>query len=171
MYWVSVGPCRRRSKIVVSFSGNHIYPKTKDTSKFNAVCDKSAGRLAKNSLTVVTLVLVLYVQVLFGPVYAYLVHGRMTTSLGTILPFAKDDSLQSFIINMIHQLLSATYALFGSLSIEVISCLANDTFDIIPELIDLNIEEMEYDIKTKGWNLNTKLQLRNILIQIQDLDR
>lgn len=171
IYWIAVGPYRKKSRAAATFPGEYIYPDSKIKTKFNAICDESAKKLAKNACIVTILIIISFIQILIGPLYAYLIDGRTSTPIGTLLPFATDDSSKSFYINMIHQLVLAIYGCPGSISIEIVSCLFNNVLDLAPELIEHNMKELEINVKITGWNFHRKTELRNILIQIQDLDR
>lgn len=112
-----------------------------------------------------------YVQVCIGSVYAYFVHGQLTSILGTLLPFTNADSEFSFMINNGHQMVIATFALIGGVTIEIIAVLITNVVSLAPKLIQLNMENLEYDLNNGGWTRKTKAKLRNILIQVQYLDR
>lgn len=170
-YWLGVGPNRTVTKEYCRYGGKYIHVNSNEKTKFVTVCNESAKELTRNAILVSGLVVFSNIQIAIGPLYAYLMHGHMSTPLGTFLPFTGGDSKIGFIINMGHQGLIAVYMLFGAIGIEIISCIVINVFDLSPQLIQLNMEELEVDLLADGWSFRAKMQLRNILVQIQDLDR
>lgn len=148
-----------------------MYASINDATKFEAVCNRSAEQLLKSVFIIIPLITISYSQISLGAFYAYFVHGRLTTPIGALLPLTSDDSQISFIINSCHQSVMAIFALFGSIGIEVVACLINNAVTLIPEIILLNMNELGRAVATQGWSIKTKVQLRNILVQIQDFDR
>lgn len=171
MYWKNVGPQRFKINSLAIFSGKFIYLDSKESSEYNRICERNVMKLVKNIVAVSFTVIFSHLLILVGPIYAYIFNGVRITPMATHLPYFEKDSDTEFMVNLALQCVVALYSITGNVTVEIITCLINDTVSSVPELIRLNLDEMTDEVQKKYSQLSVSIRLRNVLIQVQDFDR
>lgn len=155
----------------MNFGGNYIYRNETQSTKFQNICAKCAKKLTKSILIGLPLMFITHAMILAVAAYAHYWQHIAITPLAIDLPFLEKDTNLELIVNMIFQLIMGFYAVMGCLSLEIGECLMNNTIVAMPDVIRFNLNEFNDEYETKGMNLTSILQLRNIFCQIQDFQR
>lgn len=170
MYWKVVGSHRFKLNNLVNFSGKYIYPDNRQLTEYNVLCEKYVMKLFINVIIICVLMILSHVVIVVVPIYAYFFQDIRITPMATHLPFFEKDSDLEFMVNISLQIPCGVYGLAGSMVIELMSCIINNTITTIPHLIELNLKELTVEVKTQHMGLRSIRCLRNVLIQIQDFD-
>lgn len=90
-----------------------------------------------------------------------------------LLPFTNLKSMHGIILNILNQMFIVLVGTTGNIGIEIITCLLKDTIKMSTIVICQSIDELsEFIEKSKSDDENyIDYQYRNILIQVQDLNR
>lgn len=119
-----------------------------------------------------TLILIGGLAIIAGSIHIYLTQGVLTTPLQFEMPFLQKDSISSFYIDLSLQIAYAGSGFYGMASIELCQSIVNNTIKMFVAVISTNIEELNTQLMNKGkLDFQLKVQLRNILVKIQDYDR
>lgn len=170
VYCKIIGPDRYIVNNVICFGGKYIYKDDKEPTKYNAMCEKMIYNLIQDVIFIVNAILFSYATFLSGTLYAFFYKKTSVTLLGTELPFLDNDSLVVYGINMVIQLIVAGVGILATVGIEVGACMAYNTVETIPELIQLESAELLEELQSNGMSLVAKMRVRNVFMQLQDLD-
>lgn len=139
-------------------------------SKYNDLCERMLRVLIRNIIIIVVTILSSYIIFGAGTIYVIIFEGKRATFLGTELPFIDIDTDMGYAINMSFQSLMIIVAIIGNLSIEITACFAYNAIETVPYLFHLESEQIADELKSNAMSLRAKLRVRNILMQIQDLN-
>lgn len=170
MYWKTVGPHRFKLNNLLNFGGKFIYLDNKNLTKYNQICEKNLRKMVKLVITVVAMIVISHALAIIGPIHAFISQNNRVTLMGTELPFFEKDSDLGFMINLCQQTIIGIYAILGNICVEMGPCIINNVVAIIPDLIQLNLNDLSNELETNGMCLSSKIRLRNVLIQVQDFD-
>lgn len=169
MYWKSISSQRVILNSLINFGGKYLYVDDNKPTKYKQFCEENIGKLIRRIKTIWTLILVSFGLFAIGPFYVFFFKHTRVTVLNTELPFLHiNDSNVAFAVNLIQQFTCTVFALIGNLAIEAGMCLVNDAIEISPEVINFSLCELANDTTS---SLHLRLRMRNILMQVQDLDR
>lgn len=171
MYWKAIGPHRFKLNNLINFGGKYIYSDGEQSMEYIAVCDRSTRKLINNVSIVVALIIISHLLFVAGPFYAYFSQDIRITPMATELPFLEKGSTHSFFMNLLQQFIVAMFTLSGNIAIEIMHAQINDTITITPQLIHLDLRQLENELHRSGMCLKVKARLRNVLIKVQDFDR
>lgn len=157
------------------FAGDRIYTNVEQDSNpdYIKVCNLSAIKLFKSTSTMLGIVATSMIILLIFPMYAYIFKHDIQLPIPVVLPFTDLESKIGITLNVANQVFISLIGFSGNIGIEIITCILKNNvwastiaichaIDVISECI----EHPENDMKRL-----IDLKLRNILIQVQDLDR
>lgn len=132
---------------------------------------ESIEHLTKNVITIVSLFITSITVFSAGPFYVYFFQNVRATPAATILPFLDQDSDVGFTLNLIQQPVVALYGVTGYISMEIGFCLINNVIITMPKLIRVDLDELTNELQLNDMNWKSTIQLRQILVKMQDFDR
>lgn len=171
MYWKLIGPHRYKLRRLTSFCGTYFYNGDTESTQYKALRIKHIEKMLRSMLTNLPLMFAAHAIVAVAPAYEFIYQHIRATPLAIHLPLLEKDSDLEFILNMILQLIMATFATIGSLAIETITCMINHTITVVPDLIALNLHEFQNEWNANGMCIESLTRLRNTFVQMQDYDR
>lgn len=142
----------------------------KKSSKYNSLCEESIEKLIKNIAIILLLIIVSHIMFGIGPFYVFLVRNEHVTPVGIRLPFVDIDTNTGYVLNLSQQALMTFFELISTISVEIGQSLINNAITTVPKIIHLELDELSNKL-TDGKMFSVKLQLRNVLRQIEDFDR
>lgn len=158
-------------KMLFRFSGDHIYPDTKDSTPFNELCDRSIEKMRKSYIMLVIVIFISIGSVSVGPIDAYLRKGIMVTPFGTKLPFFEEDSDKAFYFDMTYQSILMPFGIVSTICIELCQCMTYNTVELCADAIELSADELSTRLELeKKCSVKSRAHFRNILMQIKDFD-
>lgn len=157
-------------KALAKFAGDSIYQEHNVSTAFDHLLSVHIKKLLKEIRSIILIMFFSYAIIASGPVYIYFAKGEKFTIFQTKLPFFEENSDTEFYINASLQGIIALVAVFGNVALEIVSCLINNTIELISGAIELNIQILRRELKegNNNFDLESKRIFRNILIQIQD---
>lgn len=170
LYVKLIGPGRFMVNNVLNFGGRYVYVDDERPPDYNKLCDKLVGKLLKDIVTVVVLIVISYCVMGIWPLYCIYFKHQHVTILNTELPFMDFNSSAGYAVNLFMQLFISTVSFFSNVCIEFGACLTYNVVDAIPKVVHYEIQELETEMNLKGKDVNAKLRLRNILMILQDYD-
>lgn len=170
LYFQAIGPARHRYRAILTFSGRFIYMDRKPSTEYEFQIDQHAKKLIPYSILVVFLMIVSFSLILIGPIYAHIANGDYASPTGVILPFIDPHTEHGYAINLIIQFASASVTLLGIVCIEVGNCLINDTYKLMAHLVRFNVRKFSDNLRQGTFSYQNKIEFRNILVQLQDLE-
>lgn len=135
IYAIAVGTTRFRFQALLQFSGRFIYKNQIARSKFEQKVDEHATQLVINTIISVIFVTFSFSLSLIGTMYVLIFHGTYAIPTGHVMPFVDAGTLRGYIINMIMQMFVAVCALIAVLSLEMASCIINNTYAVMADLV------------------------------------
>lgn len=105
-----------------------------------------------------------------GPLYVLIFRGELAVPTGVILPFFEPDDLQGFTINMIIQFVIGFIGFIAVLCIEVASSLIFNTFTVMADMVCFNMRTFSDRIRQGAFSHENEMELRNIIVQLEDLE-
>lgn len=161
---------RFKIKNVVNFGSINIYMDTKMPSKYHTLCEVGIKALIKDIVIVGSSIILSYTVFGMGTLYAIIFKRARVTFLGTELPFVDFDTDIGYLINMLQQSFICGIAVMANMAIEISGCLAYNAIEMVPDVFHLESEGLDAELKSNGMSLNAKLRVRNILMQVRDLN-
>lgn len=157
------------------FAGEKIYTNINRDSNMGyiRVCNESAVKLLKSTLTIFGIVATSMIILLIFPMYAFIFKHDIQLPIPVVLPFTDLETKNGLILNLVNQVFISLIGGTGNLGIEIITCILKNNVWASTVAICYSIDEISDSIQSPAANLKTiiDLKFRNILIQVQDLDR
>lgn len=172
IYFEAINSNRYKYRGILLFAADYIYPEKKDNTKFNQLCDFYGRKSIKMTILFMCFIMLSTAQGMIGPILEYSKTGILITFLALKLPFIDEDSVWGFHLNVAIQTTITAFGTIGGLATEMASCIVNNTILLCSEIIVFNCDEFGKNlISRKTSNDFNMAHLRQIFIQIQDLDR
>lgn len=125
-------------------------------------------KLTQNIAIVLSMTLISYGLMGIVTLYIIAIKRQRVTFVGTEIPFTNIQSDIGFVMNLIEQLFLALISLIFYMSVEIGTCLVQNSLEMIPEIIRLDIQKLNKDLRRNGMNMHAKSRLIDIFIKIQD---
>lgn len=169
-YYVIMGPLKHQHRSLIFFAADYIFKDCRD-EQLRMIVDKAAMK----QLFIVSLIsgLMFFGFFLFLalPFYLLFVYGIRSILISTVLPFITLDSNWGYLLNSFNTsfvtYLAAICNIAGDSSFAVIVNNMHAGVDVVK----FSIKEMVSSFERTGNRREQTSKFRNILIQIQDLDR
>lgn len=172
IYVQALNSYRFRFRQILFFTVDHIYKDEMNDTKFDHLCNFYGTKSLKMTVLFMLFILVTTGQAMIGPAIEYHKTGVLVTFLALKLPFIDDNSILGFHLNVAIQTAITFFGTIGGLSTEMATCISNNTVLLCSEIVCFNCDEFgEYLKKRKNSTAETAAHLKQILQQIQDLDR
>lgn len=171
MYYEAIGPHRFKFHTLGGFCGLYFYQTDAQSPRYKMLRMKHIDKFLSNLLIILSLIVIGHFFIVLGLIYELFCQHNRVTLMAIHLPFFDEDSDIGFTLNTILQLIMGLYAFFGSIAIEIASCMINDTITVTPELIQYNLTEFHEEFHGNGINQKSICLLRNCFVQIQDFNR
>lgn len=157
------------------FAGDCIYTNAEQDihPDYISVCNQSAIKLLKSTSTTFGIIASSMIILLIFPMYAYVFKQDIQLPIPVVLPFTDLETKNGITLNLANQVFIALIGGTGNLGIEIITCILKNNVWASTVAICHAIDEIsEYIEYPKGdMKRFIDLKFRNILIQVQDLDR
>lgn len=157
------------------FAGDKIYTRRDQNENPNyiQVCDQSAIKLLKSTSTTLGIVLFSMIILLIFPSYAFITKHDIQLPIPVILPFTDLESKNGITLNMANQVFIVLIGATGNIGIEIITCILKNNVWASTVAICYSIDEISEIIEYPDGHTkrSVDLKFRNILVQVQDLDR
>lgn len=158
------------------FAGDKIYTNIDEDSNPNyiKVCNESAIKLFKSTSKTIGIVATSMIILLIFPMYAYIFKNDIQLPIPVILPFTDLESKNGLTLNLANQVFMAFMGGTGNIGIEIITCILKNNVWASTVAICHSIDDISESLECPNVGAMSRvidLKFRNILIQIQDLDR
>lgn len=131
-----------------------------------------ARKFVKSSISIMIVILNSGTPFICYPTYLYLFKNARPMTVPVILPFTDPETTKGYYQNVANQILMNLVGLIGNVGLECISSFLINNIHVAIETICFELDEFGNLLETEVEKTDDKrLLLRNILIQIQDVDR
>lgn len=168
MYFETIGADRAKIKAVLNLS-RYIYRNNDVPSKYHDLFEHMIRKLIKDIIVVVSALIFSYSMFSAGSLFVIIFEGKAMNFLGTELPFIDFNTKTGYLINTIQQFFMTAVGITANLGLEITACVSYNSIEIVPYFFRLESEDIAYDLKSNGMNLRTKLRVRRMLMQMQDI--
>lgn len=136
------------------------------------MCDECAVKLLKSTVKTIGVIVGSLCIYLFFPIIAFVFEHDLQLPIPVLLPFTDLQSANGILLNLLNQIFMDFIGMAGNIGIEIITCLLKNSVWASVLIICSSIDEF-FDLEKFKSLSNTTIdyKFRNILIQIQDLDR
>lgn len=166
---------RKMYQSLIFFVGDKIYIKVDKDSNPNYVrlIDEIAIKLLTSTLKTISIIIGSIIVYVGFPIYVFIFHNEIQFAVPVYVPFTDLNSTTGIIINVVQQGISVWIGVTGNIGIEIITCMLKNTVWACTVAICHSIDEIsELLVKSKPNSSNIiTSRFRNILVQVQDLDR
>lgn len=167
----TLGPSKYKINSLLNFGGRYIYSDNNQTPRLRVVQEKMINKLIQHVVIVMLMILSAFGMVVTIVAYSILFEGARVTLLGTELPFVDKDSDTGFWTNIFVQCLTGLVAVIACLAIEVGAVLIINALEAIPDLVHVDLKDLETELNLKGFTLEAKARLRNVFMKVQDYEK
>lgn len=173
VYAVVIVPSKlKRFQALVLFAGESIYKDHYETKKHREIDDKSARHLMSSSIKVLVVVSTGLFCFLTFPTYAYFIMDQRPMPVPVLLPFVDEKTSSGYYINIAHQLVFGVIGSSAVIAIELMNCMLKNNIYAAKESIVYSLDVLGAMLRTNTtFSLQMKMELRNVLVKVQDLDR
>lgn len=156
---------------LILFGGDFIYPNHKEGS-LGRLLDIRANKLILGAIGVLLVISTAGLVFVTFPLCSFFIKGEMSMIVPLELPYTNPESSTGYRINLFHQVILAYFGLTANFGIEIISCLLISNLRAGVDTVIDSVNKLNASLKEKEkLTLDYSYSLRNILVQIQDLDR
>lgn len=151
------------------FGHQHIYPAGR-TGKLAEILNKRANGLIKNSILVIIVLLISGVLYFIYPLYVFFVDGVRPTPIPILVPFVDPETSHGYLWGIGNQAIIAAVGFVANMGIEIMVALLVNNLWAASDNIQFSLDELALNVRRGRPVAVRQAQLRNILVQIQDLD-
>lgn len=167
---------RKALQSLLFFVGDNIYPDNRndnDNPNYIRICDKSTIKLLKTVLTVICMICFICSYYYIIPIAHYILTKEVHLPVPILCPFTNLISTNGILINVVNQMFMCFYGLSGMIGIEIIQLMLKNTVWASTLAICHSIDEFSLAIEHSNVSstITVHYLFRNILIQVQDVDR
>lgn len=177
IYSLIIRPSKREAyRSLAFFAGDKIYTEVTVDSEptYIRVCDKSAIKLFSSTAKTVGIIAASMIVLLIFPTYAFVFNNDIQFPVPVILPFTNIRTRHGMMINIVNQVVLSVFGCTGNISIEIITCMMKNNIWAATVVICHGIDEISFYIENQesaATKKHIEAKFRNILVQVQDLDR
>ena len=166
-YLVAIGPIGRLFQALVWFGGDVVF-KEKGEGKLAEVLDKRANNLLQMTMIICVLLAVGCLAFVITPLYSYLFLGERPLFIPLAFFFLDTETFSGYYANLGYHCVLFMTAIPCNFGIQIaISIIPNNLLAAV-DLVILSMEDLSQSNQSDVENTH---RLRNILVQIQDIDR
>lgn len=177
MYYLAMIPWTRKMlRCLVFFAAENVYVNNwRGNPNYIRSCDQSAIKLFKS--TAITLAAIsIFAALYFGfPFFTYISRNELQFPVPVLFPFTDIETPNGIAINILSQLFMTYFGATGNIVIEIIQIIFKNTVWAITVAICHSVDEFSMAIENLDSTPTSRrfidYSFRNILVQIQDLDR
>lgn len=108
---------------------------------------------------------------MIGPVYVFILHGEYSTLSGGLIPFTSIDTWHGYVINVTVQATFGSIACVGTIAIEIMACLINNTYAIMTDLTICSMRKFSKNLNGRTFTKQNQAEYREVLIRLQDIEK
>lgn len=162
-------------KSITFFPIEKIYSYVDDESnrEYANVCNQSAIKLIKDTMKTLAIIMISVTIFSMFPMFASFQSDEVEFMIPVLFPFTDLESQTGIIVNMLNQFVSGSIAMTSNIGIEILNCILKNAVWSSANAVCYSIDELS-PILRKSKQISSKVidyRLRNIVIQVQDIDR
>lgn len=165
-----MGPMKHEHRSLIFFASKYIFKDCND-ERLREVLDKSAMKQLIVVFTISALMFIGYLMFLALPYILFFVYGQHNLLLSSVLPYLELDTNWGYMLNMLNMSMISCLVVFLNIGADsTFSMIVNNMWAGV-DVVKFAMHEMDTSFQRTGNRKEQAAQFRNILIQIQDLDR
>lgn len=172
MYHLMMVPSKRKAlQNLLFFVAEEIYSSDRENNpNYRSKCDQSAIKLLKTLSMTLSVTFVSATVFFFSPFLTYVMKNEIQFPLPVLFPFTELKSPTGFVINIASQIYAYFFGAMANISIEIIQFMLKNSVWATTVAICHSIDEFSTILENHKFK-ETEQHFRNILVQIQDLER
>lgn len=157
---------------LIFFAAEKVYTDIHPESNRNyiRVCDESAIKLMKSTSKTIGIICASISLYIIFPIFMFIVRNDIQFPIPVLLPFTDLESIEGMSINILNQLFIGVIGVAGNIGIEIITHSKNNVW-ASTVAICYSVDELSNAMQKIGSKQTINCHFRNMLIQVQDLDR
>lgn len=155
---------------MAAFGSDFIYPHNRK-EELAQILDKRADQLIRKTAGICLALGVASVLYVIYPFYLFVRDGTRPMPVPIIMPFIDPDTDLGYSLCILNQAILSVSGIFGNYCIEILFSLIINNLWAAFDIIDYALETLPIKVHSVQEKINRKRLIRNILIQIQDVDR
>lgn len=159
-----------RFQNLICFGSKYIYQTVK-TGKLAKILDKRANQLIRDAALVCLALLVASITFAIYPFYLFITEGAYPMPIPVILPFTNLENNTGYALILANQVFIVFAGLTGNFCIEIWFSIIVNNLWAATDVIQYSLDEIAIGVERNETLTIRKFKLRNVLVQIQDLDR
>jgi len=159
-----------KMQIFLFFGCDYIYP-SRDEKKLNDILNSRANELIRKTSIICLLLIAAVLEYTFYPAYLFVTERQIPSPIPVILPFVNPDTNTGIYLGLLNQLFIAFVGIIGNFAVEIGASITTNSMWAASDVIKYRLDELGLSAKNHEDPKVLKAKLRNILVQIQDLDR
>lgn len=157
-------------QIFIFFGHDYLYPSEKRSELSMILGNRALELMKKSALSVLALCLASVAYAIY-PFYLYLAEGSHPMPIPIILPFTDPETNTGYYLSLANQGFIMCLGIIGNFAIEIATTLTTNGMWAASDIINYRLNELGIGATRGEAESVRKAKLRNILIQIQDLER
>lgn len=139
--------------------------------RFEKMLNKRAIHMMKTVFTMAGLLSVAYILLVSGPFYLYFTGGQRPIIVLVLLPFTTFETDWGYLVNLANHMFIGTFSCLINIAND--SSLAMITVNMWAgaDVIQYSLKNLEDRFRRNGNRTEQIEKLKNVLVQIQDMDR
>lgn len=151
------------------FGSDKLYPPNKKGRRA-IILDKRADELIRRSVFICLALGASTLIFTFYPLYLLVTKGELPSYMPIILPYTDPETNRGYYINLVNQSVIASVGVIGNFCIEIgISVMVNNVW-AASDIIKYELNEIALGVERGESKQTCRAKLRNLFIQIQDVD-
>lgn len=153
------------------FAGREIYKFGTPSNEYGKVAADNVSNLISTAFGTAALFVFSSFVVTVGPTYVFIINGEFSTFTGGLIPFTSIDTWHGYATNVILQTIVGCVACVGTIAIELVSCMINNTSAIMTDLTCYSMRIFSKNLNMAAFTEQNQAEHRDVLIRLQDVER
>lgn len=134
------------------------------------ILDERADELLKNAMFICLVLSIGSLTYSIYPLYLFVMKGEHLNLIPIILPFTDPETNRGYYINLANQVIIAATGIIGNYAIEIGFTVMTNNLWAASDVIKYDLNEIVLGIKRGETKEVRSAKLRNVFVQIQDVD-
>lgn len=155
---------------LIHFGVNYIYSRVRPNAE-ERILNARAAQLMRNVFLLSAILVTGFLLYLALPAFQLLFTGERITSLPYLLPFTELNTNRGYYINIVNQIWIAHFICISNVGNDCTFAMILNSLWAATDLIKYSLAELSEALEADGFQFEHQSRLRNIFVQIQDLNR
>lgn len=170
IYFKSIGLKRFAMNNLLNFGRKCLFCDEFRSPEYYTMCERMVRDLVQKESILVFNIVSSHALLGIIPFYLIIFKNIRVTVMGLEMPFFEPGSDIGYAVNLFVQSTFGLISIVALISVGTPFVFAYINVKMVPEVVHLDLEDLQKEYRLNGMSLNAKVKLRNVLMKVQDFN-